>query len=157
METFKKKDWQEFLDGRLAVNCPTEELANEFVFSEKLKEIHTWRDHTYWNESKDQTCYTMKYGFSYSYRTWFVTNGFPIKEFKGWDAFNFNAEELKKRFIELRLEMQQRANNLKQKDWVDRVQKFTSLMIELRNPNLSQEEKYEIEAEICYMFMIEHK
>jgi hypothetical protein len=99
----------------------------------------------------------MKYKFSYGDTKWFIDNEFIIKEFKGWDAFHFNAEELKQRFIELRLEMQQRANNLKQKDWVDRVQKFTSLMIELRNPELTQEEKYEIEAEICYMFMIEHK
>ena len=161
METFTKQDWQEFLNKRVAVNCKTEELAIEFLEYDKIKELRlkerSCMDLSHWNMYKGNTGYSTHYGFGYSEFRWHIEQGLTVKEFKGWDEFNFNAEEFKQRFIELRQAMQQRVVDLKRKDWVDRVQKFTSLMIELRNPELTKEQKYDIEAEICMMFMVENK
>jgi hypothetical protein len=157
METFTNKNWQDFINGKIAVNCKTEELAREFINGEKIKKIADWNGNTYWNHYKENMTYSKISKLGFCDKGYYVNQGLIIKEFKGWDEFNFNAEEFKQRFIELRQAMQQRVVELKQKDWVDRVQKFTSLMIELRNPELTKEQKYDIEAEICMMFMVENK
>jgi len=157
METFTNKNWQDFINGKIAVNCKTEELAREFINGEKIKKIADWNGNTYWSHYKENMTYSKISKLGFCDKGYYVNQGLIIKEFKGWDEFNFNAEEFKQRFIELRQAMQQRVVEFKQKDWVDRVQKFTSLMIELRNPELTKEQKYDIEAEICMMFMVENK
>jgi hypothetical protein len=157
METFTNKNWQDFINGKIAVNCKTEELAREFINGEKIKKIADWNGNTYWSHYKENMTYSKISKLGFCDKGYYVNQGLIIKEFKGWDEFNFNAEEFKQRFIELRQAMQQRVVEFKQKDWVDRVQKFTSLMIELRNPELTKEQKYDIEAEICMMFMAENK
>jgi hypothetical protein len=87
METFTKNDWQEFLDGKIAVNCPTFELSNEFISSERMREYCEKRFNKNWHTYSRNTCYTTRYGLSYCYTEWFKSQNCIVKEFKGWEEF----------------------------------------------------------------------
>jgi hypothetical protein len=87
METFTKKDWQDFVEGKIAVNCKTEELAREFINGEKIKKIADWNGNTYWNHYKENMTYSKISKLGFCDKGYYVNQGLIIKEFKGWNVF----------------------------------------------------------------------
>ena len=91
METFKKKDWQDFMDGKIAVNCPSQALANEFGSSDRVTQFtqNGW-ENMYWDSYKTDTCYTLfdPNTMLYCDVDYYVKQENKIiKEFKGWNEF----------------------------------------------------------------------
>jgi len=100
MEKFNvEKHWDDFNEGKLVVNCPTEELANEFLRychnQNKQWSIESLLCHNNWNTYEEQTCYcsrnpTMEYS---SIKYW-ERNNFKIIEFQGFDIQNKTIAEI---------------------------------------------------------------
>lgn len=89
MEQFNlEKHWNDFLNGKLVVNCKTEELANEFLEYCHLQGI-TWCtgkyliSHNNWDNYNEETCYINDCGFSFSNVDYYKSNNYTIVEFNG--------------------------------------------------------------------------
>jgi hypothetical protein len=84
------KDWENFKNDKLAVNCPTEELAKEFVLYCKDNGV-AWQDEepndeTEWNDYKTNTCYECEDNqLVYSDSKWAKFSKYQIVEFTGFD------------------------------------------------------------------------
>jgi hypothetical protein len=53
--------------------------------------------------------------------------------------------------------MMKRIEELSKKDFADRLQYFTQLLLDLRNIDLTVADRTDIETQLAHMFMIENK
>jgi hypothetical protein len=88
MEKFNlEKHWEDFTHDKLAVNCPTNELAIEFL--KHLKDTgYGWNsNNTYYETYRDQTCYNYSSSDKYLYfgnTSYFTSEHYSIVEFTGF-------------------------------------------------------------------------
>jgi hypothetical protein len=91
MEVYNhKKHWNEFINGKLAVNCPTEELANEFLAWCDSGELE-WCDGESLLETNEfhkcgsVTCYDYEnQDFGFCDVSYYESIGFEIVQFQGF-------------------------------------------------------------------------
>jgi len=85
MEQFKlEKHWNDFINNKLVINCPTQKLANEFHDYCKAQNI-TWSSHSiennYWSD--ENTCYRHQKSLTFSDIKHYENENYTVVEFQG--------------------------------------------------------------------------
>lgn len=73
---------KDFVDGKIAVNCPTQESVEKFFNGLRNLKFTGWNGKEGFSLYKENTCYCNKWGLGYFNITYYLENGLKIVVFE---------------------------------------------------------------------------